>query len=62
LTCQSCGERFEKFLTRLIKEEDKVCPVCGSREVRMGIGGGVLNVGTSTGVSSAAGCGSGGFT
>jgi hypothetical protein len=47
---------------RLIKDGDKVCPKCGSTEVRIGVGGGVLGAGTSTGVSDTASCGSGGFT
>ncbi|GAB4275481.1 MAG: hypothetical protein Kow0056_05090 [Coriobacteriia bacterium] len=40
LTCDDCGERFERFLTRLLREQDKVCPSCGSRDVRTGVGGG----------------------
>lgn len=62
LACESCGERYEHFLTRLIRDEDKVCPVCGSSEVRTGVGGGFLGAGTSTTDSIAAGCGGGGFT
>jgi putative FmdB family regulatory protein len=40
LACRSCGNRFERFMTRLIRDDDKVCPECGSTEVSQGIGGG----------------------
>ncbi len=30
--CQACLRRFEKFLPRVIKDEEKVCPNCGSEE------------------------------
>ena len=50
------------FLMRLIRDEDKVCPVCGSCDVSTGVGGGFLGAGTSTTGSIAAGCGTGGFT
>jgi putative FmdB family regulatory protein len=62
LTCRSCDERFERFVQRLLKDEDKVCPACGSCDVATGFGGGVLGAGTSTSTSDAAACGTGGFT
>jgi putative FmdB family regulatory protein len=40
LECRACGNRFERFLTRLLRDEDRVCPECGSTEVRSGVGGG----------------------
>jgi putative FmdB family regulatory protein len=32
--CDHCGELFEVFSTGFIKDEQKVCPACGSAEVR----------------------------
>jgi putative FmdB family regulatory protein len=48
LRCNECGDRFETFLMRLLKTEDKVCPSCGSTDVTTGVGGGFLGKGTST--------------
>jgi putative FmdB family regulatory protein len=42
LRCRDCGHVFERFLMRLLKDEDKVCPVCGSSQVVTGVGGGYL--------------------
>lgn len=42
LACTSCGHAFERFLLRLLREQDKVCPECGSTQVRTGIGGGFV--------------------
>lgn len=61
LRCETCGHRFEVFLTRIIRTEDKVCPVCGSDRVKNGIGGGVLGKGAAPSRQSAA-CGATGFT
>jgi putative FmdB family regulatory protein len=35
LRCDECDTRFEKFLGRLLREDDKVCPACGSKGVRV---------------------------
>ena len=43
LTCRDCGVRFERFLTRILRTEDKVCPSCGSSHVDEGIGGGYVS-------------------
>jgi putative FmdB family regulatory protein len=32
--CVDCAEEFEVFSTGFIKDEQKVCPVCGSPHVR----------------------------
>lgn len=40
LVCRSCGHRFERFMMRLLRDEDKVCPACGSHDVGTGVGGG----------------------
>ncbi len=46
LVCEDCGDDFEVFRQGFLKDEDKVCPACGSTEVRQkfssflsGIGG-----------------------
>jgi len=60
LTCEDCGFRFEQFLTRLIRQEDKVCPSCGSDRVKNGIGGGILGIGTTP--SKSGSCSSSSFS
>lgn len=58
LRCAECGNRFERFLMRLLKDTDKVCPECGSTRVEAGLGGGFV-----ARPASAAGCvPRGGFT
>jgi len=42
LHCVDCGYRFDRFLTRLLREADKVCPKCGSTKVERGVGGGFI--------------------
>lgn len=61
LTCQDCGERFELFVMRLLREEDRICRSCGGADVKAGVGGGFLRVAVSTGASGET-CGTGGFT
>ncbi len=31
--CRSCNERFEIFLTRIIRDDDKRCPKCGGSDI-----------------------------
>ena len=58
--CESCGKDFEFFLLRMLKDEDKVCPSCGSTSVKrayrdfFGFSGA-----SSTGSSFGGGCGGG---
>ena len=59
LECRECGERYEKFLTRFLSRDDKVCPRCGSENVRTGVGGGILGKGTTP--SKSASCGTNSF-
>lgn len=61
LTCQDCGERFDRFLMRILREGDKVCPRCGSHRVRQGVGGGYLGSGIAAS-DGRAHCGRGAFT
>lgn len=42
LTCRSCGNRFELFVMRLLRDGDRVCPECGSTDVGRGVGGGLV--------------------
>lgn len=42
LRCEECGNRFERFLQRLLAESDRVCPRCGSVRVKPGVGGGYV--------------------
>lgn len=60
LTCKDCGNRFEIFLMRILREEDKRCPKCGSDRVKTGLGGGVL--GSGIGTASDTTCAPGAFT
>ena len=34
LICEDCGNSFEVFRQGFLKDEDRVCPECGSAEVR----------------------------
>jgi putative FmdB family regulatory protein len=42
LHCPECGHRFDRFLVRLLRDDDKVCPECGSTKVKAGVGGGFV--------------------
>ncbi len=42
LKCRSCGKDFEVFVLGFLKDEAKVCPDCGGRDVQQrftGFGG-----------------------
>jgi putative FmdB family regulatory protein len=43
LRCLDCGREFELFRTRLLRDDEKVCPGCGSVNVKLGVGGGYLS-------------------
>ncbi|MBN1319796.1 MAG: zinc ribbon domain-containing protein [Thermoleophilia bacterium] len=47
LSCRSCGKDFEVFVLGFLKDEAKVCPDCGSREVEQRFTGfgGVMGLG-----------------
>lgn len=59
LKCDACGKASELFLLRTLREEDKVCPECGSTDVRPGIGGGYFQI-SGSGDAGSASCGSAG--
>jgi len=59
LRCRSCGHEFEIFVLGFLKDEAKVCPQCGSREVerRFTAFEGVVSFGSSEGRSYSGGGG-----
>jgi putative FmdB family regulatory protein len=63
LRCRSCGKEFEVFVLGFLKDEAKVCPDCGGREVEQRFTGfgGVTGFGSSgsrlDGRSEPRGCG-----
>jgi putative FmdB family regulatory protein len=60
LRCRGCGGDFEVFVQGFLKDEHRVCPECGSREVEQRITG--FLKGSSGGQSVSTGCSShGGF-
>ena len=66
LLCPACGERSERFLKRLIRDEDRVCPSCGHDDAKVGVGGGFLGAGTRQSAAlnradSGGACGGAGF-
>lgn len=52
LRCRSCGKDFEVFVLGFLKDEAKLCPDCGSREVEQRFTG----FGGFTGFTSGASC------
>ena len=53
LVCDACGHDFEVFRQGFLKDEDRVCPDCGSTEVRQKFTSFLKNIGGS---SSGGGC------
>ena len=47
LRCCSCGNEFELFVLGFLKDENKVCPSCGGRDVQQRFTGfgGVIGLG-----------------
>jgi hypothetical protein len=49
----------------MIRDDDRVCPVCGADDMKVGVGGGILSIGesaaTAVSASAATGCGTGTF-
>lgn len=49
LVCEDCGSEFEVFRQGFLKDEDKVCPDCGSVEVRQKFSSFLRSIGGSSG-------------
>ena len=48
LVCDACGHDFEVFRQGFLKDEDKVCPECGSTEIRQKFSSFLRNIGGSS--------------
>jgi putative FmdB family regulatory protein len=48
LVCDTCGHDFEVFRQGFLKDEDRVCPECGSVEVRQKFSSFLKNIGGSS--------------
>lgn len=49
LVCDECGHDFEVFRQGFLRDEDRVCPDCGSTEVRQKFSSFLKNIGGSSG-------------
>lgn len=47
LMCEACGHAFEVFCQGFLRDEDKVCPSCGSTDVRQRFSSFLRNLGGS---------------
>jgi putative FmdB family regulatory protein len=58
LRCCTCGEEFEVFVRGFLKDEEKVCPKCESREVEQRFTGfgGLFSVKGSTSCADTGSC------
>ncbi|MBE0429768.1 MAG: zinc ribbon domain-containing protein [Thermoleophilia bacterium] len=56
LKCDDCGHGFEKFVTGFIRDEEKECPRCNSRNVSQRFSGGSFGIGGSNPGSGSGGC------
>jgi putative FmdB family regulatory protein len=45
LVCDACGQDFEVFRQGFLKDEDRVCPDCGSNDVRQKFTSFLKNIG-----------------
>jgi putative FmdB family regulatory protein len=58
LICDNCGHAFEVFRQGFLKDDDKVCPECGSEDVRQKFSSFLRSLGGGTGGGCAAPSGS----
>ena len=54
LVCDACGHDFEVFRQGFLKDEDRVCPECGSTEVRQKFSSLLTRIGGASGGGCAA--------
>jgi len=54
LVCEACGSDFEVFRQGFLKDEDRVCPECGSNDVRQKFSSFLSSIGGSAGGGCAA--------
>jgi putative FmdB family regulatory protein len=54
LVCEKCDHAFEVFRQGFLKDEDRVCPECGSEDVRQKFSSFLKNLGGSSGGGSCA--------
>jgi putative FmdB family regulatory protein len=45
LVCEKCGHPFEVFRQGFLKDDDRVCPECGSEDVRQKFSSFLRNLG-----------------
>ena len=57
LVCDACGHDFEVFRQGFLKDEDRVCPDCGSAEVRQKFTSFLKNIGGGSAGAAEAGAG-----
>lgn len=58
LVCDACGHDFEVFRLGFLKDDDRVCPDCGSAEVRQEFSSFLSSIGGSSSSGCAAPSGS----
>ncbi|HEY5387695.1 MAG TPA: zinc ribbon domain-containing protein [Thermoleophilia bacterium] len=54
LVCEKCDHAFEVFRQGFLKDGDRVCPKCGSTDVRQKFSSFLTNLGGSSGGGSCA--------
>jgi putative FmdB family regulatory protein len=54
LICEDCGNSFEVFRQGFLKDEDRVCPECGSVDVRQKFSSFLSNLGGASASSACA--------
>jgi putative FmdB family regulatory protein len=55
LVCQECGNAFEVFRQGFLRDDDKICPACGSTDVRQRFSSFLRNLGGAGGCSAPSG-------
>jgi putative FmdB family regulatory protein len=51
--CRSCANEYELYVPGFVKDQDKVCPKCGSTDVRQKFSSFLRNLGSD---QSSSGC------